>query len=120
APESFYMVKACAGPGNCTITQATAPFDVFLGTKVSYTNYNFGPDASGNVRMTAAITLTSTNPEDTLSGIVSWVYHNGDFTGHISLQSGTGIFEGMHAEGEIGLTAWPSTFYFSGNYLVAP
>lgn len=120
-PQSFYMVKACSGPGNCTITEATAPFDVFVGSKVAYDNYFFGPDSAGNVHMIAAITLTSTaDPQDTASGIVSWVYHNGDFTGHISLQSGTGSFEGVHAQGEIGLLSWPSTFNFSGEYFIAP
>ena len=120
-PESFYMVKACSGPGICTITDATAPFDVFIGSMVTYDNYHFGPDAAGNVHMTAGILLTSAeDPQDTASGIVSWVYHNGDFTGHLSLQSGTGDFEGVHANGEIGLLTWPTTFDFSGHYFIAP
>ncbi len=120
-PQSFYMVKACTGPGICTITSADAPFDVFVGQPVTYDMHNFGPDAAGNVHMTAGITLTSgEDPADTVSGMVSWVYHDGVMTGHISLQSGTGDFAGIHAEGVIGLTSWPSTFYFSGQYFFAP
>lgn len=119
-PESFYMVKACSGL-DCTITSATAPFDVFVGTKPAYGLYNFGSDAAGNVHMTATITLTSAaDPQDTVSGIVSWVYRDPEFTGYISLQSGTGDFEGVHAQGNIGLLDWPSTFNFSGNYFFAP
>ncbi|HEX9091570.1 MAG TPA: hypothetical protein VF831_08770, partial [Anaerolineales bacterium] len=90
-------------------------------SQVTYDIYFFGPDSAGNIHMIAAILLTSAaDPQDTASGIVSCVYHNGEFTGHISLQSGTGDFEGVHAEGDIGLLTWPSTFDFSGQYFVAP
>lgn len=117
-PDSFYMKKTCGASG-CVISEGTGPFSAFDGTTAAYTMINTGFDSAGNRHMTAFITLNA-GSEGTLSGIVSWVYHNGEFTGHISLQSGTGSFEGIHAEGDIGLISWPTTFSFSGQYVVAP
>jgi hypothetical protein len=120
APQPFYVDKVCGAAG-CKIQNAAPPFDVFNGTTVQYENKNYGPDSAGNMHMTAGITLTSSSDsQDTISGIVSWVYHDGVFTGHFSFQSGTGDFAGIHARGEIGLVTWPTNFYFSGDYFFAP
>lgn len=117
-PQSFYLRKECT-PG-CRIKNAVAPFDVFNDQLVQYDMIQYFSDSGGNMHMVAGFTLTSADQQDSISGMVAWVYHNEVFTGHLSFESGTGAFQGVHGEGEIGLLHWADTFYFSGQYVIAP
>lgn len=118
-PQSFYLEKQCGSEG-CKIVGAEHPFDVFNNQFVHYDMIRYFSDSGENMHMVAGFTITSADQLNSISGTVAWVYHNEVFTGHLTIESGTGAFAGAHGEGEIGLLEWPWDFYFSGQYVIAP
>lgn len=114
-PEYFSFQKDC-NTGTCVI-YAADPFTVLVGGWIDYATPNFTNEA-GFMKQTSAITIHASNGA-TLSGVVSWVYHNGVFQGRFDIQSGTGTLEGVHAFGTI--SALESGKYdLTGEYFVAP
>jgi hypothetical protein len=119
--QPFYLEKVCDMPNSCLLQNAAPPFQVLNGGRIYYFDHAYFENSAGNMHESAAILLTSADGLNTLLGNVSWVLHDGEFQGRYILQSGTGVFEGVHANGVVEVISWETmTFSLTGIYFFTP
>jgi hypothetical protein len=119
--EPFYLEKVCDLPNSCLLQNGAPPFDVLNGGRIYYFDHAYFGNPAGNMHESAAVLLTSADGQNTMLGSVSWVMHDGEFSGHYIIQSGTGVFGGIHAKGIVEVKSWDtSTFLLTGDYFFAP
>ncbi len=119
--QPFYLEKVCDLPNSCLLQNAAPPFDILNGGRIYYFDHAYFENPAGSMHESAAILLTSADGQNTLLGSVSWVLHEGEFRGRYVLQSGTGIFEGVHANGIVKVISWETmTFSLTGEYFFMP
>ncbi len=119
--QPFYLEKVCDLPNSCLLQNAAPPFDVLNGGRIYYFDHAYFENPAANMHESAAILLTSADGQNTLLGKVSWVLHDGEFWGRYVLQSGTGIFQGVHANGIVEIISWDTmTFSLTGEYFFTP
>ena len=119
--QPFYLEKVCDLPNSCLLQNGAPPFDILNGGRIYYFDHAYFENPGGNMHESAAVLLTSADGQNTMLGSVSWVMHDGEFRGHYIIQSGTGIFVGIHARGIVEVISWDtSTFLLTGDYFFAP
>lgn len=119
--QSFYLEKVCDLPNSCLLQNGAPPFDVLNGGRIYYFDHAYFENAAGNMHESAMVLLSSADGQNTMLGNVSWVMHDGLFSGRYIIQSGTGVFEGIHAVGTVEVLSWETvTFVLTGNYFFAP
>jgi hypothetical protein len=119
--QPFYLEKVCDLPNSCLLQNAAPPFEVLNGGRIYYYDHAYFQNPPGNMHESATILLTSADGQNSILGSVSWVLHDGEFRGKYILQSGTGVFEGVHAKGNVDVISWETmTFSLTGDYFFMP
>ena len=121
-PQPFYLEKVCTMGGEhtvCVISSAT--LEVLNGGTITYFDHAFFfPNRGGNSHEASTILVTASDGS-TANGHISWVFINGEFSGHYTILPGNGSLSGLHASGRVAVMSWEELrFSFTGTYFIAP
>ncbi len=120
--QTFSITKLCDGSvaHTCFIQGVDGELSFLSGASIFYTDHAIFTNEAGMMHEAATILITTTGG-DTAVGHVSWVLNlnNGDFSGTVTIQPGTGQLEGFHALADIDALGG-GFFSFTGTYFFTP